>query len=259
MSMLAGFREVFVPGGFPHERRYLSYLLKLARAVYVDSEVEKNDLSYLDSTSRCFSGNPFVYDDVLIRSGCDRVELSRDLFVSAALSIVMNLHKNAISSVFWAEKGIDQIEAMNRLRIEDWNCIRIVRDPRDMIISHVLFHKLDPLDPGIESFLLEYRAFLLSIMNKGVDDPRMFDCKYEDLVINRIESEDRLKRFLNIESNAMPLDSTFLDTNHMTSPTVLSSIGRYKNIEDQVMRTLVQRVNNLFEDQIKYFDWGFSS
>jgi hypothetical protein len=255
LSILNKYKEIFIPGPFPYERRYLSYLAKLSKSIYLNADNRNNNLSYLDTETVCFTGNPFIYEDSLLRSGCTREILSKDLFILSAISLLINLHKESSSSIFWAEKGIDQIESMNTLGINEWNCIRLIRDPRDLILSHIQFHNIELSDPGIQFFLNGYKNFLLSIMNSNDEDLRMFDCKYEDMLFDGLAFENKICKFLNIEYKVDQIDFSNLNKNHKTSIDFSASVGRYKNLVDQPTLSLIHKVDKLFEEQLEYFKW----
>jgi hypothetical protein len=196
MRMLATSPETIFEEKYPYETRHLTYLMRACNLIDIDFDmigVKPNYRFNLHSEKKVES------------EGNDKF---KELWARTCKKMLGNNKEKK----YYVEKSVRLIDYSSLKGKLNYKIIRIIRDPRDIVLSIDKFNKkrgyldfswnkgetdLDYSRKNISSF----ESMLNWIDNT---DPNIFTVKYEDLVESPFSELDRVKLWLDIQINWVP-------------------------------------------------------
>lgn len=234
MSILGASSKIFFPRYYPFERRYMSYFLHAARTM-TEKYVATSEWSYdqLFKTSLEKIGSiPFFDADVLQNARVSEKDMGRAFYSSLVATTMAKLHPEFFSSVYWCEKGTEQVELLDHFGNNERVIIALVRDPRNVILSLMDFHGIQKDTPEFDRYVSEFKSWLRGVRDLNPADPRHMVVKYERLVSEKETVVAELSRFLGIELN---LDQALsIPASHRTSKNDSASVDKWKNADPAI-------------------------
>jgi len=251
MSILGSNTKIFFPRYYPFERRYMSYFLHAARTMtdtYVATE-EWNYQELFQTSLKKIGSIPFFDTDVLHNARVSKKDMARAFYSSLVATTMSKLHPEFFSSVYWCEKGTEQVDLLDYFENTERVVIALVRDPRNVVLSHIDFHGFQPGTPQFESYISEFKGWLKGVRALNPEDPRHMIVKYERMVSEKETVVAELSKFLGIDLNLN--NSLAIPASHRTSRNDNASLDKWRTANPSTVRYL----DDFFADDLDAFGY----
>jgi Sulfotransferase family len=250
MGQLATHPEIAVAGSHPYEVKQLTYYAAALRTLSLEANWDRsvNPDALLSDASRYAIGfNPFhdpqfgtdpLLDKYWEVTGCKILTSAfRDMVVEYYEAI--RAMTNKLHTRYFAEKAHpsplirDGVVAMFGGLRE----ILLVRDPRDLVCSYRAFWGANPAD-AISLIRSQFEEIASRVSAAGSDTLLM---RYEDLVLQPVETLCSVYTFLEINQKAPNANDTVIFRKHGTSKSPAESIGRWRQELTSEERVVCER------------------
>jgi hypothetical protein len=279
MQLLGTAAEIAFDRVHPYEQRYFSYLLHWSRLPTRDGWDEAtwnlDSIAHSELLQDVGVAGPLPWHDRSLLEGGGEPPFWREVF-DAAWAAFSARARHAVRArlgdpsqpvVYYAQKNADSW-ALEFDRLPDLRLIRILRDPRDVWVSSVAFHRRraaeggaflpigpeDPVESALDRFIEDQRKRLgwLLEMNadRGADSPLV---RYDRLLSDLGGEAERLGEWLGVRLDA---DAVLLRRDsvgdHITSADVELSAGRWRRDLAPELAARFWRVMGEELDQLGY-------
>jgi len=254
MQLLATAPEIAFDRVYPYEQRYLSYLLHWARlptrAGWDEASWNLDSLAHSRALEKLGVAGPLPWHErSLINEEVDGQEFWQDAFAAAWASfsararraVQARLGDPAQEVRFYAQKNADSWE-MPFASLPGARLVCLLRDPRDVWISSVAFHRRRaaeggtflpvalgaPEEEALAQFLDDQRLRLrwLPEAEEELGAPIV---RYERLIADLPEEAERLGDWLGVELDAGAVRRRRAEFSaHITAGDVEGSVGRWR-------------------------------
>ncbi len=253
MQLLGTATEVAFDHTYPYEQRYFSYLLYWSR-LPLREEWDKSlwsldSLAHMEELEERPLVGPVPWPERSLISGNGGKEFWQETFEAswaafsrrACEAVKARLGDDSVEIRYYAQKSADSW-ALPFEDLPDIRLLCLLRDPRDVWVSSVAFHrrrsaegeKFLPLDEGqsedevLKQFVEDQRRRLLWL--QGVEEERGAPVvRYEDLVTDLPGQAEKIGDWLGVRLDAEAVARRRGEySGHITAGSVEESVGRWR-------------------------------
>lgn len=175
-------------------------------------------------------------------------------------TLIINKSEQKKKPIYYAEKIPHDILPIIVKSIGS-RVIYLIRDPRDELSSILEFNKKrctnnfgwrenDTIESFTERFIVQRKNYFAYILNNSANS---IVIKYEDLVLDRKGSIDRLSSYLGINFKKSISSNFKINKSHMTSATPAQSIGKWNDI---LPANIVKKINNSLIQELSLYEYA---